>query len=99
MGFINYGNEIGRADFPILYTINGVKKRFVFSYDVLSAKLDYHHDWKIILRDIESEYRMLSLDYLRKTYHGISEGEGESFDLIWWNIFRSLQDQSRDKYL
>ena len=93
MGFINYGNEIGRADFPIQYTRNGEKKRFVFSYDVLSAKLDYHHDWKIILRDIESEYRMLSLDYLRKTYHGISEGEGESFDLIWWNIFRSLQDQ------
>ena len=93
MGFVNYGNEIGRADFPIQYTRNGVKKRFVFSYDVLSAKLDYHHDWKIILRDIESEYRMLSLDYLRKTYHGISEGEGESFDLIWWNIFRSLQDQ------
>ena len=42
---------------------------------MLSAKLDYHHDWKIILRDIESEYRMLSLDYLRKTYHGMSEGD------------------------
>lgn len=93
MGFVNYGNEIGRADFPVSYMRNGMKKRFVFSYDVLSAKLDYHHDWKIILRDIESEYRMLSLDYLRKTYHGISEGEGESFDLIWWNIFRSLQEQ------
>ncbi len=92
MGFINYGNEIGRADLPVSYTRNGEQKHFVFSYDVLSAKLDYHHDWKIILRDIESEYRMLSLDYLRKTYHGISEGEGESFDLIWWNIFHSLQD-------
>lgn len=91
-GFINYGNEIGRADFPVSYTRNGEQKHFVFSYDVLSAKLDYHHDWKIILHDIESEYRMLSLDYLRKTYHGISEGEGESFDLIWWNIFHSLQD-------
>ena len=92
MGFINYGNEIGRADFPITYTRNGEQRHFVFSYDVLSAKLDYHHDWKIILHDIESEYRMLSLDYLRKTYHGISEGEGESFDLIWWNIFHSLQN-------
>ena len=93
MGFINYGNEIGRADFPIQYTLNGIRKHFVFSYDVLSAKLDYHHDWKIILRDIETEYRMLSLDYLRKTYHGISEGNGEPYDLIWWNIFRSLQEQ------
>ena len=92
-GFLNYDNEIGRADFPLAYTRNGEQKHFVLSYDVLSAKLDYHHDWKIILRDIEEEYRMLSLDYLRKTYHGISEGEGESFDLIWWNIFHGLQDE------
>lgn len=93
MGFLNYENEIGRADFPIAYTKGGVQKRFTFSYDVLSTKLDYHHDWKIILQDIEQEYRMLSLDYLRKTYHGISEGEGESFDLIWWNIFHGLQEE------
>ena len=92
MGFLNYENEIGRADFPIAYTKGGVQKRFTFSYDVLSTKLDYHHDWKIILQDIEQEYRMLSLDYLRKTYHGISEGDGESFDLIWWNIFHGLQE-------
>lgn len=94
MGFLNYENEIGRADFPLTYTTaDGVIKHIVFSYDVLSTKLDYHHDWKIILRDIEEEYRMLSLDYLRKTYHGISEGDGESFDLIWWNIFHGLQEQ------
>lgn len=93
MGFLNYENEIGRADFPIAYTINGEHKKFTFSYDVLSCKLDYHHDWKIILQDIEQEYRMLSLDYLRKTYHGISEGDGESFDLIWWNIFHGLQEE------
>lgn len=94
IGFLNYENEIGRADFPLTYTTaDGITKHFVFSYDVLSTKLDYHHDWKIILRDIEEEYRMLSLDYLRKTYHGISEGDGESFDLIWWNIFHGLQEQ------
>lgn len=93
MGFLNYENEIGRADFPIAYTKGGERKTFTFSYDVLSTKLDYHHDWKIILQDIEQEYRMLSLDYLRKTYHGISEGDGESFDLIWWNIFHGLQEE------
>ena len=92
-GFLNYGNEIGRADMPIVYTLDGVQKRFVFSYDVISAKLDYHNDWKIIVKDIEEEYRMLSLDYLRRTYHGIQEGAGETFDLIWWNIFHSLQEQ------
>lgn len=90
-GYLNYGNEIGRADMPICYTVDGVQKKFVFSYDVVSAKLDYHHDWKIILHDIEEEYRMLSLDYLRRTYHGIKEEQGESYDIIWWNIFGGLQ--------
>ena len=92
-GYLNYGNEIGRADMPICYTLDGVQKRFVFSYDVISAKLDYHHDWKIILQDIEEEYRMLSLDYLKRTYHGIKEEQGESYDIIWWNIFGGLQEQ------
>ena len=92
-GFVNYQNEVGRADMPIRYTIDGVQKRFVFSYDVISAKLDYHSDWKKILADIEAEYRMLSLDYLKRTYHGIKEEQGESYDIIWWNIFEGLQSQ------
>lgn len=91
-GFLNYQNEVGRADMPIRYTVDGIQKRFVFSYDVISAKLDYHHDWKIILQDIEAEYRMLSLDYLKRTYHGIKEEQGESYDIIWWNIFGGMQE-------
>lgn len=93
MGFLNYGNDIGRADLPLRYMKNGEWHRFVFSYDVISSKLDYHHDWRLILEDIEREYRMLSLDYLRRTYHGISTGEGEQYDLVWWNIFGSLQEK------
>ncbi len=93
VGFLNYGNDIGRADLPLRYTKNGEQKRFVFSYDVISAKLDYHRDWKPILEDIEKEYRMLSLDYLKRTYHGIKEGDGESYDLIWWNIFHGLHEK------
>ena len=90
-GFLNYGNEIGHADMPISYILKGERKRFVLSYDVISAKLDYHHDWKEILKDIEQEYRMLSLDSLRRTYHSISQGEGETYDIIWWNVFQGLQ--------
>lgn len=93
MGFLNYGNDIGRADLPLRYTKNGEQKRFVFSYDVISAKLDYHRDWKPILEDIENEYRMLSLDYLKRTYHGIKEGDGDSYDLIWWNIFHGMREK------
>ena len=90
-GFLNYCNEIGHADMPISYTLNGEQKRFVFSYDVISAKLDYHHDWKQILSDIEQEYRMLSLEYLRRTYHNIGQGEGKTFDIVWWNVFQGQQ--------
>ncbi|MBR6291835.1 MAG: DUF2357 domain-containing protein, partial [Bacteroidales bacterium] len=64
-GYLNYGNEIGRADMPICYTLDGVQKRFVFSYDVISAKLDYHHDWKIILQDIEAEWHCHKLLFRR----------------------------------
>lgn len=92
-GFLNYQNEVGRADMPIRYTLDGKQKRFIFSYDVISAKLDYHSDWKKILEDIEAEYRMLSLDYLRRTYHSIKEEKGENYDIIWWNIFESVQSQ------
>lgn len=92
-GFLDYDNEIGRSDLPLRYKKNGEWQQFTFSYDVISAKLDYHHDWKLILSDIENEYYMLSLDYMKRTYHGISIGEGKSYDLIWWNIFNSLQEK------
>jgi len=94
-GFLNYGNDIGKSDIRFEYTIDGQHKQFAFSYEVLSTKLDYHEHWNTIIRDIEEEYRMLSLDYLRKTYHGISisNQEEKSFDIIWWNIFKGVQEE------
>ena len=93
-GFLNYGNDIGLSEICFEYKLkDGTSKKFSFGFEVLSSKLDYHSHWKKIISDIEEEYRMLSLDYLRRTCHSFSEGKGESFDLIWWNVFQSVQEK------
>ena len=49
-GCINYGNEIGRSEIIINYIlVSGERKRFIFKYDVLSTKLNYHEHWREII--------------------------------------------------
>lgn len=94
-GFLNYGNEIGRSEIVINYTLsNGEREKFRFAFDVLSTKLNYHEHWREIISDIEREYRMLSIDFLKKTFHSfdISDDRSETHDLIWWQIFKSLRN-------
>ena len=91
-GFLNYGNEIGKSCLEVRYVKGGERKSWSFGYEVLSQKLNYREHWKKILEDIEQEYRMLSLDFLKKTFHSFTvEDEGEKPDLIWWNIFKDKQ--------
>lgn len=87
-GFLNYGNDIGKSEILIDYTVGNELSHFRFCFDVLSTKLNYHEHWRQIIEDIEREYRMLSLDYMKRTFHGVSpDTEGETPDLIWWSIF------------
>lgn len=59
---------------------------------MLSTKLNYHEHWKAIIEDIEQEYRMLSLDYMRRTFHGFSpDASGETPEIIWWSVFANEQ--------
>ena len=91
-GFINYGNEIGKSEILIDYTVGGELRHFKFGFDVLSTKLNYHEHWRKIIEDIESEYRMLSLDYMKRTFHGLSpDTSGDTPDLVWWSIFAGEQ--------
>lgn len=93
-GFINYQNEIGRSEIQIVYQTEEGVKTFHFGFEVLSTKLDYHEHWRAIVEDIEQEYRMLSLDYLRRTFHGFSPNqEGERPDLVWWSVFEGEQQR------
>ena len=91
-GFINYGNDIGKSEILIDYKVGSELRHFRFGFDVLSTKLNYHEHWRKIIEDIESEYRMLSLDYMKRTFHGFSpDTDGETPELIWWSIFAGEQ--------
>ena len=93
-GFLNYGNEIGRSEIQLIYQIGTETRRFAFSFEVLSTKLNYHEHWKTIIEDIEQEYRMLSLDYMRKTFHGFSpDTSGDTPEIIWWSVFANEQQK------
>ena len=91
-GFINYKNEIGRSEIQIIYKVDKETRTFRFGFEVLSTKLDYHEHWRAIVEDIEREYRMLSLDYMRRTFHGLSPDQnGEHPDIVWWSVFEGEQ--------
>lgn len=91
-GFLNYGNEVGRSEIQLIYQVGNETCNFVFFFEVLSTKLNYHEHWKTIIEDIEQEYRMLSLDYMRKTFHGFSpDTSGDNPEIIWWSVFANEQ--------
>lgn len=93
-GFINYGNDIGKSELNLVYQAGGENRRFTLGYEVLSTKLNYHEHWNKIIEDIEQEYRMLSLDYMRRTFHGFTPDEqGETPELIWWNVFAGEREK------
>ena len=93
-GFLNYGNEVGRSEIQFVYQVGTETRRFVFSFEVLSTKLNYHEHWKTIIEDIEHEYRMLSLDYMRRTFHGFSpDTNGDTPEIIWWSVFANEQQK------
>lgn len=91
-GFLNYGNDIGKSEILIDYNVGHELKHFRFGFEVLSTKLNYHEHWQKIIEDVENEYRMLSLDYMKRTFHGFSpDTSGENPDIVWWSIFAGEQ--------
>lgn len=93
-GYINYGNDIGKSALNFVYQIGTERKCFTLGYEVLSTKLNYHEHWKKIVEDIEDEYRMLSLDYMHRTFHGFTpDTKGETQELIWWSVFAGEQQK------
>ena len=91
-GFINYGNDIGKSEIIIDYKVGSEIRHFRFGFDVLSTKLNYHEHWRKIVEDIESEYRLLSLDFMKRTFHGFSPDEkGETPEIVWWSVFAAEQ--------
>lgn len=90
-GHLNYGNDIGKTEINIDYKLkNGKIKHSQLCYDVLSIKLNYHKDLKKIINDIEKEYRMLSIDFLRKTYHTSELIIQEKLQILFGGIYLKI---------
>lgn len=97
-GTLNFGNDIGKFDLSFTYHKDKEDKRFCFTIEILSQKLDYHHDWDELVREIEAEHQTLALDFMRETYHSFDVVSKEApkdatADMIWWYLFKTYQDQ------
>lgn len=92
-GALNFKNHVGLVDFEIGYTCEGKEKKLAFTTEVLSYKLNYRTDMKAIIADIEREYSMLSCSFLKQTYLSFQTKQGQSTELIWWQIFQSCYDR------
>ncbi len=92
-GALNFKNQVGLVDFLFTYTVNGVQKSLGFTTEVLSFKMNYRTDMKVIIKDIEEEYAMLSYSFLKQTYLSFKTEQGQSTELIWWQIFQSCYQE------
>ena len=97
-GTLNFANDIGKFDLSFTYHKNKEDKKFCFTIEILSQKLDYHHDWDELVREIEAEHQTLALDFMRETYHSFDVVSKEApkdatADMIWWYLFKTYQDQ------
>ena len=94
-GHLQFRNDIGRSRFGFSYAApDGVRRTFRLSFHVLSSKLDYHSDWEKVFDEVEEEYRMLSFDFLRRTYHAFKEDpDGETSDRFWWEVFEKKRKE------
>lgn len=90
-GSLNFRNQVGMTDFCFTYKVKGDEqtRELKFMTEVLSYKLDYRSDLKVIISDIENEYAMLSASFLKDTYVSMRQGSGENNPLVWWQIFKS----------
>ena len=88
-GALNFKNQVGLVDFDFVYHIEGKEKSLKFTTEVLSYKMNYRTDMKALIQDIEREYSMLSYSFLKQTYLSFQTKQGQSTELIWWQIFQS----------
>ena len=88
-GAVSFGNQVGKADICLSYDKDKRHQTLRFTTEVLSYKMDYRSDMKSIIRDIEQEYSMLSCAFMRETDLNFRTQQGQSTDLIWWQIFRA----------
>ena len=105
--WVDFKDYVKDAQFGSI--LQGDNERFTFHRHILAGYLNYGNEigrseirliykvgshWKAIIEDIEREYRMLSLDYMRRTFHGFTpDKNGKTPEIIWWSIFAGEQQK------
>ncbi len=92
-GTINFGNDLGKSNLMLRYTMGDLLKEINFEFEVFPTKLNYRSDYEKIVADIEKEYPYLVLDFLKKTYTSFKSGNSPNTDLIWWQVFGGLYNE------
>jgi predicted component of viral defense system (DUF524 family) len=92
-GNLNFGNDIGKFRLCLKYNVNNVPLEFVFEFEIFPVKLNYKRDYFKIIDDIQKAYPLLVLDFLRKTFTGLSKGNELNHEFIWWHIFQTIYNQ------
>ncbi len=89
-GSINFGNDIGKFGLGIRYSTDHVLKEYLLGFEVLPVKLNYKRDYTGIVENIQQEYPLLVLDFFKKTFAGLHEGDDLKHDFIWWHVFQEI---------
>jgi len=91
-GGLNFGNDIGKFQLNIVYSLNNKLHNFIFEFEVFPIKLNYKDDYPKLIQSIQEAYPLLVLDFLKKTFSGGSIGQ-LNHPFVWWHIFQQLYTQ------
>lgn len=89
-GDVNFLNEPGVFKLEFEYTKDGVRHNEVFTFEIVSPKLDTKNDYKKILAEVNDEYEDIVFRYLATTYQQLHENGKANTDEIWIQRFEDV---------
>lgn len=88
---LSFVNEPGIFELTFRYSPNGQAPRTdIFSFRVVSPKLDTKEDYNHILAEINAQYNEIIFQYLTLTLQNLQRGGRSNNDIVWLSIFRQI---------
>lgn len=88
---LSFVNEPGIFELTFRYTPKGQAPRTdIFSFRVVSPKLDTKEDYNHILAEINAQYNEIIFQYLTLTFQNLQRGGRSNNDVVWLSIFRQI---------
>lgn len=88
---LSFVNEPGIFELTFRYTPKGQAPRTdIFSFRVVSPKLDTKEDYNHILAEINAQYNEIIFQYLTLTLQNLQRGGRSNNDVVWLSIFRQI---------